>query len=117
MRELLIAGGIVGSLTALTFARFLVGMAPHISTGVAITLFGLVVGVTGGIGYHLSLIRILEPRDQLSPGWIWNPTRLHARLKRQEKRAVYLWFVMGGSGWLLTLLGCALVALSVFSFL
>jgi len=72
--------------------------------GIAVVVSSFVIGTIAGIGYHVVLHRALAP---LPPRWWWNPTTLHARLDAAQRRRVIPWFVVGASGFVGSLLGCA----------
>ena len=61
---------------------------------------GFVVGVSGGIAYHIRLYRTLSPRGQLSRGWLWKPYRDHVHLREEERKGVLIWWYLGGIGFL-----------------
>jgi len=95
---LLVAGGLLAPLLSWT-AVLQLGML-----GVA---FGLALGIPTSLVYHVKLARVLAARGELPPRWWLSPTRLHSRLRGDERRAVLRWFYAGGAGFVITLAGCA----------
>jgi hypothetical protein len=82
--------------------------------GWAMIICGLLVSLPGGIMYHVRLAQCLRPRGLLHRGWIWHPTRLHDLLPASERTRVLIWFRLGAAGWAVTILGCVVVAWSLF---
>jgi hypothetical protein len=80
-------------------------------TGAGLMAAGLVLGVPAGAYYHIKLYRCLAARGRVPDGFLWHPTRYHASLQPAERRLVLPWFVAGGTGFMLILLGCAIFAL------
>ncbi|MEM7411779.1 MAG: hypothetical protein AAF430_16230 [Myxococcota bacterium] len=74
---------------------------------------GLLLGVPTGVVYHWRLAAVLRARECLPARWWLRPVSLHGRLLPGERRSVHRWFFLGGAGFLLTLLGCALVVWGV----
>lgn len=97
--ELIVVVGCVAALVLLSLPP-LVG----VPFGIGVVVVSFVVGTAAGIGYHVVLHRVLAP---LPPRWWWNPTALHARLDTAQRRRVIPWFVVGASGFVGSLLGCA----------
>ncbi len=75
--------------------------------GVLGVVLGLGLGIPTSLVYHAKLARALGARGELPPRWWLAPTRLHARLRGTERRAVLRWFFAGGAGFVITLAGCA----------
>ena len=103
---------------ALTVAAALAGSAAVLAltpwnllviAGAALIAGGLVVGVPTGLWYHVKLYRALAPRGELPRGWWLRPNAFHGALRPGERRGVMVWFVLGAVGFLLIMLGCALM--------
>jgi hypothetical protein len=77
--------------------------------GVFSVALGLALGIPTSLVYHAKLARALAARGELPPRWWLAPTRLHARLRDTERRAVRRWFFLGGAGFVITIAGCAAV--------
>jgi hypothetical protein len=81
--------------------------------GAACAGAGLVVGVPTGFWYHVRLRACLSGREELPARWWVRPVALHSRLQDDERSGVLRWFYVGGLGFLMTVLGCALVVVGV----
>lgn len=88
-----------------------------VQAGALVTALGLALGVPGGVAYHLRLRAALRRRDALPPRWWVEPVRLHRHLSDEERRRVLPPFTLGAAGFVLTMLGCALVLLGVLGLL
>jgi hypothetical protein len=77
--------------------------------GVVSVALGLALGIPTSLVYHVRLARALAARGELPPRWWLAPTSLHSRLRDAERRAVLRWFFLGGTGFVITLAGFALV--------
>jgi hypothetical protein len=74
---------------------------------------GMLLGLPGGLMYHVVLRRELLRLSALTPGWIWRPTSFHGALDEPGLARVQPWFFMGGSGFLLIVSGGALLIVTV----
>lgn len=74
-------------------------------TGLWILAIGLIEGIPTGLFYHVILYRILGPRGRLPPGWWLSPRQYHEYLSKAEGVRVWRWFILGGLGFLLCLVG------------
>jgi hypothetical protein len=83
--------------------------------GLWLMVLGLLEGVPTGFYYHLILYRILGPRGMLPPRWWMSPQQYHVYLDGEEYRVVRWWFVLGGIGFLLSVLGGAVAFLGLLS--
>lgn len=81
--------------------------------GIAI---GLAVGMPAGFYYHLLLRRLLLKYPPLPERWWLHPTRFHHRLKRTEARAIFIFFYLGATGFLLIVAGAFIAMLGVVEF-
>ena len=110
MFELLLAIGLVVVLVlvvALPWTSVLIA-------GIWATGIGLVFGVATGFWYHVALGRSLARRAPLPPRWWLRPVSLHERLEAGDRSRVLPWFYAGGVGFVLTVAGLVLIAVSVF---
>ena len=101
---LLVLGGVIGG-TAL------VALAPWwwlFGAGLALVGLGLAVGVPAGFYYHLRLWRALRPRLELGAAFWLHPVSFHPQLTDAEKKRVMPWLYLGGAGFIVALVGCAL---------
>jgi hypothetical protein len=109
MFELLLVSLALGALA-------LAALAPWpllLETGAALAGAGMLVGVPAGLLYHLRLRRALLDADALSARWWVSPVPLHRRLDAGALAPVLPPFYLGAAGFLLTVLGCAVVLLGV----
>ncbi|HXC61160.1 MAG TPA: hypothetical protein VNV63_00675, partial [Nitrospiria bacterium] len=83
--------------------------------GLWLLVLGLIEGVPTGFYYHLVLYRILGPRSQLPPRWWMSPQQYHVHLDEKERRVVRRWFLLGGIGFIFSVIGGALVFLGLIS--
>jgi hypothetical protein len=113
MAELFLALGICAALGALAG---LWSLAPTtlLLAGFWTTLAGLVLGIPTGTLYHVTLHRSLTACARLPERWWVAPTSLHGLLPQQDRKRVLGWCYAGAAGFLVTLLGCVLVALALW---
>ncbi|MFT6398727.1 MAG: hypothetical protein ACJAYU_003489 [Bradymonadia bacterium] len=83
--------------------------------GAGVTAVGFVLGIPTGVLYHVQLHRCLAPRDELAPGWIWNPIDNHVHLRPSERRRVLPWCYAGALGFVVICLGMLLVVFGMGS--
>ena len=113
MIEALLVFAGVGLLAAAGLIAPLVPPEWIVLAGGACAAAGMAFGVPTGLWYHVRLRGFLAARDDLPARWWLRPVELHPRLEPQERPPVMRWFYAGGIGFLLTVLGCALVVLGV----
>lgn len=111
MIEGLLMLGLLVAMAAVWAAWAFVPLDALILAGAAIAGAGLVFGVPTGIVYHVLLRRSLVRAGSLPPRWWLRPTSLHARIPAVDRRRVLAWCYAGAAGFLVTLVGCAVVAL------
>ena len=75
---------------------------------------GLAFGVPTGAVYHLALRSALLRAQRLPARWWLNPTALHDELPASVRTRVLAWCYAGAAGFLVTIAGCALVAIAAF---
>jgi hypothetical protein len=109
--ELLIVLGLVLAVVVLTTAPW----SWLLVAGALTTGLGLAFGVATGLWYHIELARALAPARALTPRWWLRPVPLHERLDDGGRRRVLPWFYAGAVGFVITVAGLALIALSVAS--
>ena len=61
----------------------------------------------------MALYRTLRARGPLPERWWLHPVPLHDRLEDAERRAVLRWFLIGGLGFGVIVIGCGLIAFGV----
>jgi len=113
MAETGVAMGLLAALGALA-ATFLIPPAALVVAGAWIVALGLAFGVPTGAAYHVALRRSLLAAACLPARWWWNPTALHDRIPAADRTRVLAWCYAGAAGFLVTVLGCALVAIAAW---
>lgn len=113
MGEAAIALGFFAALAALAVG-FAVAPPALLVAGFWLALAGLAFGVPTGFYYHVALRRSLVAIDALPARWWWSPTALHDAIPDADRAWVLAWCYVGAAGFLVTVLGCALVALAAF---
>jgi hypothetical protein len=116
MAEAALVFAVVGSLVVLGLMATLLPVESLLLSGACCILLGIVLGVPAGMFYHLKLYRWLAANGGVPRGFIWHPTRYHARLSPDAWKRVMPWFAAGAAGFVLIMLGCVIVALSVWRF-
>ena len=75
--------------------------------GISLVALGMAIGVPAGAMYHVQLFRAVRPTRSR---WWLNPTRLHDRVPDGMRGGVMRWFRVGAVGFVLAIVGCAMVA-------
>ena len=84
-----------------------------VQAGWVCTAAGLLLGVPTGFWYHVRLRECLRRAGELPAGWWLRPVAYHGRLGPEEQPRVLVWFLAGGVGFGLTVLGCVGVGAGV----
>lgn len=113
MAEIGVAIGILAAIGALA-ATLVVPPAALLVAGAWTIAIGLAFGVPTGAIYHLALRRSLLAASRLPARWWWNPTALHDAIPAADRTHVLAWCYAGAAGFLVTVLGCALVAIAAW---
>ncbi|MGH0032352.1 MAG: hypothetical protein ACQGVC_21375 [Myxococcota bacterium] len=113
MIETLLVLGTLALLGGATLAGTLVPPDVLLQAGGIVTAAGLAVGVPTGFWYHVALYRALRPHGPLPGRWWIHPVALHIQLLEGERRSVLRWFVAGGLGFFVVVLGCAIAVLGL----
>ena len=79
--------------------------------GTILSALGLAFGVPAGAYYHVALYRELSRGGPAPSRWWISPTRYHAELDDEAMERVRPWFVLGGSGFGLIILGILIAIL------
>ena len=95
-------------------ALFAISPATLVVMGFWTTAAGLAFGVPAGAVYHLALRNALRSEQRLPERWWLNPTSLHDGLPARLRPRVLAWCYAGAAGFLVTIAGCALVAIAAF---
>lgn len=87
-------------------------VAWHILFGLGLLLFavGMAVGVPAGFWFHVVLRRMMRQRSIEQRDWWLRPFNSYNRLDARDRLPMRLWLYLGGAGFLLTVLGCVLLA-------
>jgi hypothetical protein len=113
MIETLFVIGVVGLLVLLGTGAYVLSIEALLITGAACIAIGFTVGLPAGTLYHLRLYRCLALRGPVPRSFWLRPTRLHSELEATEWRGIAPWFVIGGAGFGLIVLGCVIVMLGL----
>jgi hypothetical protein len=113
MGEIGVTIGLLAAIGALA-AALVVPPAGLLVAGAWLVALGLAFGVPTGALYHVALRRSLRAAACLPHRWWWNPTALHDRIPAADRFAVLGWCHAGAAGFLVTVLGCALVAIAAW---
>lgn len=113
MGEIAIA---VGLLLALGAVAVVLAVAPAtlLVAGFWIAVAGLAFGVPTGAIYHVALRNSLAAIGRLPARWWIQPTALHDALPERDRVRVLAWCYAGALGFVVTVAGCALVAIAAW---
>lgn len=101
MFEVLIAVAII----AVLVAAALIPAMTLLWSGVIVGSIGAVFGLLAGLIYHARLWQALRA-ERIEPTDMWlRPYRLHDKLSEARRGGVQTWFLIGASGFGLTMLG------------
>jgi hypothetical protein len=115
--EALLVLGAVATLAGMALLAAVVDPDALLRAGAWITLAGLVTGVPAGGWYHLVLYRALRARGPLPARWWLRPVDLHVLLGDPERGPVLRWFALGGLGFAVVVIGCAVLVLGLLALL
>ena len=110
MAEFLLSIAVVASLVMLTVLPRVVSMGGLLSVGVVCMAEGLVFGLPMALYYHLRLFRGLHSLGASTERWWVDPRPLQRALPEPEQRLLTRLFWLGGAGFLLTMVGCVVLA-------
>jgi hypothetical protein len=85
--------------------------------GVRLAAAGLAFGVPTGLIYHLELRHALLQAELLPARWWLRPTSLHRQVPAALRPRVRAWCYAGAAGFIVSMLGCALVAVAALRML
>ncbi len=107
MIELGVVALLLGGLVAVPALFAAVPWEVTFGLGVSLVALGMAIGVPAGALYHLQLFRAVRPTDAR---WWLHPTGLHDRLPDGARGPVLRWFRIGAVGFVVAIVGCAMVA-------
>jgi len=96
---------------AIALMGFSGSLAPMITSslmtvvGIATLCLGLIVGVPAGFWYHVILYRFVSKKIPVPGQWWIAPARLHRHLTEAEERRIEPWYLIGGVGFALSVVG------------
>jgi hypothetical protein len=99
---------VLGSLVAIgVFAAIATAITPHVMTVLGLwgLALGLAAGLPTGLWYHIALYRTLARKMTLPSKWWLAPTDLHVHLGKDEVGRLRPWFLVGGLGFVVSLIG------------
>jgi hypothetical protein len=106
--------------TLLVGLFFLMGWAAQapgetiLFAGLGVAAIGFGYGIPTAIVYHYRLYRSLLACDRLPPRWWLQPTALHDQIPIQDRAGVFVWGAIGGSGFVLVVVGIVLTTLGLW---
>jgi hypothetical protein len=109
--EFLVVLGILIAMAGWVVATASVAVETMLVAGFWLVLGGLAFGVPTGFLYHLFLRRSLLRRGPLPTRWWLHPTQFNPTLPVSDRRLVLGFCYAGAAGFLVTLLGCLVVAI------
>ena len=107
MGELGIVAALLGGLLALPALITWLPWEATFGLGVALVLLGMGVGVPAGALYHVRLYRVVKPSGR----WWLRPTALHPQITDAARPRVMSAFKVGAVGFVVAIVGCALIAM------
>ena len=113
MFEALIALGFVALFSVLAWAAN-AGAESMIWGGIALAALGFAYGIPTAIVYHWRLHQSLTRAERLPARWWLSPTSHHALIPREDRRSVLQWGAIGGSGFLVIVLGIIVTAVGLW---
>jgi hypothetical protein len=82
--------------------------------GLGLAALGFAVGIPTALVYHWLLHRSLSRHGRLPKRWWLSPTSHHALVPPEERGSVLLWAALGGTGFLVVVLGIVLTSLGLW---
>jgi len=113
MFETLISLGVVALFCVLAWAAKASAEALLLG-GLGLAAVGFAYGIPTALVYHWLLHRALTRHARLPARWWLSPTSHHDLVPPAERRAVLVWAGLGGSGFLVIVLGILLTSLGLW---
>ena len=113
MAEFILSVLVVVSLAMLTLLPRVVSMGGLLAVGALCIAVGLVFRLPVALYYHLRLFRGLNRVGASTHRWWVDPRPLQRALPQPEQRLLTRLFWVGGAGFLVSMVGCVLLASAV----
>lgn len=113
MFEALIVVAIVVLFCALAFAAY-ASVETLLIGGLALCALGFVYGIPTALVYHWLLHQSLSRAGRLPARWWLSPTSHHGLIPAPERSRVLFWAAVGGSGFVVIVLGILLTSLGLW---
>ena len=82
--------------------------------GLGLAALGFAYGIPAALVYHWLLHRSLSRSGRLPARWWISPTSHHALVPPDERPSVFAWAALGGSGFVIIVIGIVLTALGLW---
>lgn len=105
MLEATLVLGAVGAVGLVVLLAALLTAPAMIMLAIGALALGLVVGVPTGFWYHVLLYRIVAAKTSVPRRWWLSPSALHVHLTDADQRRIWLWYRLGGIGFVLSVIG------------
>jgi len=112
--EILVVLGVLAAMAGWVVATTSLAVESVLIAGAWLVFGGLAFGVPTGFLYHLLLRRSLRRTGPLPAHWWLQPTRLHDAIAESDRPLVLGFCYAGAAGFLVTLLGCLVVAIGTW---
>ena len=113
MLESLISLGLVALFCVIGWA-FVASAESLIWGGIGLAAVGFAYGIPTAIVYHWRLYRSLVRCGRLPARWWLQPTAYHGLMPPEDRTGVFIWGALGGSGFLLIVLGIVLTSIGLW---
>lgn len=82
--------------------------------GIGLSAIGFGFGIPSAIVYHWMLHRSLARAERLPSRWWLSPTSHHDLIPRDDRGSVIIWAAIGGSGFLVIVLGIIITSIGLW---
>jgi hypothetical protein len=107
---------VFGLVALLAFAGLVLPLVPPtwvLGASFGLVGIGMLLGVPTGFWYHVKLRAALARHGAPPERWWVRPVSLHGQVDPLDRPGVMRWFVAGGVGFVITVLGCFGIVLGV----
>lgn len=111
--ETLIGLGIIVLFCALALAAY-ASVETLLMGGLGLAALGFAYGIPTALIYHWLLHQSLSRVGKLPARWWLSPTSHHGLIPAEDRRRVLLWAAVGGSGFVVIVLGILLTTLGLW---